>query len=213
MVCLLQDLTLVIHLKSVALSQSVSQNIAFKVIWLKRLFTDVHMSEFQWEILNGYQVKRAWNKHVLKRNWPVFSLECWFREASIGPCYCNRADSRLATSQWETALYCKDLSHWLGANLEAALMEYANKHSYTGLQLLMLWFLALPCIDRPTSPWWLQMPCWKSGHQAITRANVDPDQCWYNEIMPSNYQQRSSFQARMTHMSCIFQVNLIPIGV
>ena len=32
-----------------------------------------------------------------------------------------RADSRFAPSQWETALLCNDVSHWLGANLEPAL--------------------------------------------------------------------------------------------
>ena len=33
----------------------------------------------------------------------------------------NRADSSFASSQWETALLCNDVSHWLGANLESAL--------------------------------------------------------------------------------------------
>ena len=32
-----------------------------------------------------------------------------------------RADSRFAPSQWETALLCNDVSHWLGARLESAL--------------------------------------------------------------------------------------------
>ena len=32
-----------------------------------------------------------------------------------------RADSRLAPSQWETALLCTDVSHWLVANLQSAL--------------------------------------------------------------------------------------------
>ena len=32
-----------------------------------------------------------------------------------------RADSRLAPSQWETALQSNAVSHWLGANLESAL--------------------------------------------------------------------------------------------
>ena len=32
-----------------------------------------------------------------------------------------RADSRFAPSQWETALLCNDVSHWLGVNLETAL--------------------------------------------------------------------------------------------
>ena len=34
---------------------------------------------------------------------------------------CVRADSRFAPSQWETALLCNDVSHWLGASLESAL--------------------------------------------------------------------------------------------
>ena len=32
-----------------------------------------------------------------------------------------RTDSRFALSQWETALLCNDVSHWLGASLESAL--------------------------------------------------------------------------------------------
>ena len=35
--------------------------------------------------------------------------------------YMCRADSRFAPSQWETALLCNDVSHWLGASLESAL--------------------------------------------------------------------------------------------
>ena len=31
-----------------------------------------------------------------------------------------RADSRFASSQWETALLCNDVSHWLDASLESA---------------------------------------------------------------------------------------------
>ena len=33
-----------------------------------------------------------------------------------------RADSRFAPSQWETALLCNDVSYWLGASLESALL-------------------------------------------------------------------------------------------
>ena len=32
-----------------------------------------------------------------------------------------KADSRFAPKQWETALHCNDVSHWLGARLESAL--------------------------------------------------------------------------------------------
>ena len=37
-----------------------------------------------------------------------------------------RADSRFAPSQWETALLCNDVSHWLGASLESALSIYKH---------------------------------------------------------------------------------------
>ena len=33
-----------------------------------------------------------------------------------------RSDSRFASSQWEKALLCNDVSHWLGANLESSLI-------------------------------------------------------------------------------------------
>ena len=39
----------------------------------------------------------------------IYHPEWWFR-----------ADSRFAPSQWETALLCNDVSHWLGASLESA---------------------------------------------------------------------------------------------
>ena len=37
-----------------------------------------------------------------------------------------RSDSRFALSQWETALLCNDVSHWLGASLESALWPGAS---------------------------------------------------------------------------------------
>ena len=36
----------------------------------------------------------------------------------------HRADSRFAPSQWETALLCNDVFHWLGASLESALFKH-----------------------------------------------------------------------------------------
>ena len=39
-----------------------------------------------------------------------------------------RADSRFVPSKWETALLCSDVSHWLGANLEAALDMYSQNN-------------------------------------------------------------------------------------
>ena len=44
-----------------------------------------------------------------------------------------RADSRFVPSQWEKALLCNDVSHWLDANLESSLQnydhEFGNIHS------------------------------------------------------------------------------------
>ena len=47
------------------------------------------------------------------------------------PCFCSakrelkqdRANSRFSPSQWETALLCNDVSHWLGASIESALLD------------------------------------------------------------------------------------------
>ena len=41
-----------------------------------------------------------------------------------------RADSRVAPIQWETALLCNDVSHWLGASLESALNTENRKLTY-----------------------------------------------------------------------------------
>ena len=38
----------------------------------------------------------------------------------------SRVDSKFAPSQWETALLCNDVSHWMGANLESALEIWVN---------------------------------------------------------------------------------------
>ena len=38
------------------------------------------------------------------------------------------ADSRLARSQWKTALLCNYVSHWLGASLESALLVQVPRH-------------------------------------------------------------------------------------
>ena len=38
-----------------------------------------------------------------------------------------RADCRFAPSQWETALLCNDVFHWLGASLESALQCFLGR--------------------------------------------------------------------------------------
>ena len=41
-----------------------------------------------------------------------------------------RVDFRFAPSQWETALLCNDVSHWLGASLESALIDTVVFHIF-----------------------------------------------------------------------------------
>ena len=47
-----------------------------------------------------------------------------WKEALYAYQWVLRADSRFAPSQWETALLCNDVSHWLGANLESTLVLF-----------------------------------------------------------------------------------------
>ena len=51
--------------------------------------------------------------------------------SSGGPVYIFRADSRLAPSQWETLLQSSIVSHWLGTNLESALILQDSKQVHT----------------------------------------------------------------------------------
>ena len=56
------------------------------------------------------------------------------------------AGSRFAPSQWETALLCNDVSHWLGASLESALCANAatrknmSKYIMSILSELSFWY-------------------------------------------------------------------------
>ena len=52
---------------------------------------------------------------LMSQDWCVITFVC--KQPRI-----LRADSRFAPSQWETALLCNDVSHWLSASLESALM-------------------------------------------------------------------------------------------
>ena len=53
--------------------------------------------------------------------WVIYhKLHCMYRPT---------AGSRFAPSQWETALLCNDVSHWLGASLDSAL-QILCPHNY-----------------------------------------------------------------------------------
>ena len=44
------------------------------------------------------------------------------------PDHLIRHDSRFGPCQWETALHCNDVSHWLGTRLESALFDELQGH-------------------------------------------------------------------------------------
>ena len=60
------------------------------------------------------------NKRLSKQSWCFETLSCpLWRHRNVR--YIYRADSRSSPSQWETALLCDNVSHWLGASLESAM--------------------------------------------------------------------------------------------
>ena len=42
----------------------------------------------------------------------------------------TKADTRFAPIQWETTLLCNDVSHWLCASVESALLYYKRQMFY-----------------------------------------------------------------------------------
>ena len=74
----------------------------------------------------GKMVSFYWISPQLPRKSAQILLPNWqfYLPRIVGPWdMYGRADSRLVPSQWETPLLRNTVSHWLGANLEAALCE------------------------------------------------------------------------------------------
>ena len=58
----------------------------------------------------------------LMSSWTYCGMSPWLPPLRTHRRTITRADSRFAPSQWATALLYNDVSHWLGASLEAALI-------------------------------------------------------------------------------------------
>ena len=82
----------------------------------------------------------------------------------------HRADSRFASSQWETALLCNDVSHWLGANLVSALYHTYLK-SYRSIHcFIKTHWIKLPVADWRIGfhfEWWSTTNGSSSGEQEL----------------------------------------------
>ena len=80
---------------------------------------------FVTSVHKGLQPQLACYKdHLI--NWGKKSKTDYCRESSRLWFSLLWADSRFVPSQWEMALLCNDVSHWLGANLESALITLAS---------------------------------------------------------------------------------------
>ena len=76
----------------------------------------------------AYQILGSWQSSYLYLCVTFDDFDVWTYHDDIMTWTCSlyfwpslRADSRFVPTQWETALLCNDVSHWLGASLESAL--------------------------------------------------------------------------------------------
>ena len=67
-----------------------------------------------------------YNNCKLKNTKVLFLSQSWSNWTNI-----SMADYRLAPGQWETSLQSNAVSHWLGANLESALISFVNQDRTT----------------------------------------------------------------------------------
>ena len=70
----------------------------------------------QWVNTNGQRKTLSFTIHFISQPW--YDTGCWNPSSILTIC---RAECRSAPSQWEMALLCNEVSHWLGASLESAL--------------------------------------------------------------------------------------------
>ena len=79
---------------------------------------------------NGKTISKHWAENwsnyagkLPMRNWPAtLKLSPTMQMLPVPTVTLYRADSRFASSQWEMSLQSNSVSHWLGANLESALL-------------------------------------------------------------------------------------------
>ena len=91
-----------------------------------------------------------------------------------------RADSRFAPSQWETALLCNAVSHWLGTSLESAL-------KFTQASQLFVWHIEAWLKWPPFSRRYLQMnffqwKCFNFEYKMIEKCFWGFNNRWQNSI-------------------------------
>ena len=84
-------------------------------------FHNRHPIAQSWEQGMGW-LSWEWTLIYVLRQSPQWCMQCKviFNDLMTGSTI-YRADSKFTPSQWEMALLCNVVSHWLGANLESAM--------------------------------------------------------------------------------------------
>ena len=86
-----------------------------------------------------------------------------------------KADFRFAASHWETDLHCNNVSHWLGASLESALVFMLFNCDSNFTEICLWWSIRLVFVQKIS---W----CWMGETTNITWTNDN----WYQQYhMPS----------------------------
>ena len=84
-------------------------------VWLPAKWVSIFSGGNQWKQFSAMKLQQVMFLYFTN----VASTSTWIVVIDV-----FRADSRFALSHWATALLCNDVSRWLGANLESALMLY-----------------------------------------------------------------------------------------
>ena len=86
-----------------------------------------------------------------------------------------RVDSRFAPSQWETALFCNDVSRWLGASLESALIISVYPDSFSDEWVLIRTYLFM----RSAYAYMLGFRCFVKWVNTWPAVFLDVDIVWH----------------------------------
>ena len=99
-------------------------------------------------------------RHCNEKLGFLFCIAIYLRDNKLGwrVTACTTADSRFAPSQWETALRCYNVSHWLGASPESALYMYSTVPAFRchpSIPTLLVSYTHYRFMFIPLVPWWL----------------------------------------------------------
>ena len=95
-----------------------------KYVNIQNIWRIMHVLGALLEFVDNGSVRTNFT-HILQGCFTVPGASMQLLGAKEAPI--NRADYRFAPSQWETPLLCNDISHWLDASLESALIKDVGK--------------------------------------------------------------------------------------